>query len=267
MAGPSKYAEIRGDLEQAIRSGDLPPGSRLPTERELVQQYGVSRATVQRAVNSMAEAGLVTRRRRAGTVVTERATDLLGFTNLLATGPEAEGGHRVISAETIPAHMLDFDLPGVASGAAVHHMIRIKEDRHGDPIVIEEHAIPFEVAPLVMKEDLEHFTSLAYYHRQGIPVVRSRLYLTPVASDAEQSRLLHLPEGTPLFCNRRETYLRSGGLAEIYNAVMAPHAFQLFVEQTIDQPRQIVEAGQHDRSQHTGQPVSADHPDQEEPLS
>lgn len=238
MAESSKYALIKGDLERAIRSGELPPGAKLPTERELVEQYGVSRATVQRAVTSMSESGLVTRRRRAGTIVTERATDLLSFTNLLSTGPEAEGGHRVITAETLPAGMLSFDLPGIPDEAAVHHLVRLKEDSAGEPIVIEEHAIPFEVAPLVLKEDLEHFTSLAYYHRQGIPVTRSRLYMTPVAADAEQSALLQLPPGTPMFCNRRETYLRSGGLAEIYNAVIAPHAFQLFVEQTIDPPSQ-----------------------------
>ncbi|GFZ83427.1 GntR family transcriptional regulator [Nesterenkonia alkaliphila] len=234
MSPQSQYTRIRADLERAIRSGELPPGSKLPTERELCQTYNVSRATVQRAVTAMAEAGLVTRRRRAGTVVTHRATDLLGFTNLLATGPETEGAHRVISAQTLPAADLDFDLPGVGEQDAVHRLTRVKEDRHGSPVVIEVHAVPFAVAPRLMSEDLTQLTTLAYYQREGIPVVRSRLYINPGVAAAREAELLQLPQGTPLFFTRRESYLKGGGLAEVYNSVLAPHAFQLFVEQTID---------------------------------
>lgn len=234
MAVHSKYAQIRADLEHAIRSGELPPGAKLPTERELCDKYGVSRATVQRAVSSMAEAGLVTRRRRAGTVVTHSATDLLTYTNLLSSGPEEKGSHRLLSAATMPAGDLDFELPGVPGDEAVHHLLRLKLDPRENPIVIEEHAIPFSVAPRVMKEDLAHFTSLAYYRRENIAVVRSRLYINPGVVGAREAELLQIPLGTPLFFTRRETYLQGGGLAEIYNSAMAPHAFQLFVEQTLE---------------------------------
>lgn len=234
MTAQAKYTQIRGDLEHAIRSGELPPGAKLPTERELCQKYGVSRATVQRAVSRMAETGLVTRMRRAGTIVTRSATDLLTYTNLLSTGPEEAGSHRLLSAGTWPAGDLDFELPGVPSDAAVHHLLRLKLDLEENPIVIEEHAIPFSVAPRVMKEDLAHFTSLAYYRRENIPVVRSRLYINPGVVGDREAELLQIPLGRPLFFTRRETYLQGGGLAEIYNSAMAPHAFQIFVEQTLE---------------------------------
>lgn len=234
MAGQPKHTQIRRDLERAIRSGELPPGAKLPTERELCQTYGVSRATVQRAVSAMAEARLVTRRRRAGTIVTKSATDLLGFTNLLATGPETAGDHQLLSAATVPAADLDIELPGIPDDAAVHYLVRVKRDPRKNPIAIEHHAIPFTVAPRVMKEDLVQFTSLAYYHREGIPVVRSRLYINPGVAGTWEAELLQLPQGTPLFFTRRETYMQGGGLAEVYDSVLAPHAFQLFVEQNID---------------------------------
>ncbi|MDS2172615.1 GntR family transcriptional regulator [Nesterenkonia sp. CL21] len=236
MGSQSKYAKIRGDLEKAIRSGEFRPGDTIPTERELCATYEVSRATVQRAITSMAEAGLVTRNRRAGTTVTRSATDLLRWTNLLASGPEEEGAHTVLLAETIPASDLDIDLPGHGADDAIHHLRRVKTDPAGDPVAIEEHMIPFSVAPRVMREDLTTFTSMAHFRASGVPVVRSRLYLQPSVATHEAAQLLNLPEGTPVFTGRRETYLQGGAIAEIYLSVLAPHAFQLFVEQTLEEP-------------------------------
>ncbi len=60
---------IRGTLTQAIASGELKPGDKLPTEQQLAEEFGASRPTVNKAVTSLAHDGLVIRRKRAGTVV------------------------------------------------------------------------------------------------------------------------------------------------------------------------------------------------------
>src|SRR5699024_4302937 len=99
---------------------------------------------------------------------------------------------------------------------------------------IEEHAIPFKVAPRVMKENLQTFVSLVYYHKEGIPAVRSRLYINPGVSGPRETELLGLPAGIPLFFTIRETYLENGELAEIYKSTLARQAFHRFVEQTLD---------------------------------
>jgi GntR family histidine utilization transcriptional repressor len=65
------YIRIRDHLERAIVSGDWPPGHRLPSEKALAEQFGCARMTVSKVVTALADAGLVTRRRRAGTVVAE----------------------------------------------------------------------------------------------------------------------------------------------------------------------------------------------------
>lgn len=64
-----RHADIARDLRAAIGSGSLPVGTVLPTELELCSGYGVSRHTVRIAIADLAEAGLVTRRKRRGTVV------------------------------------------------------------------------------------------------------------------------------------------------------------------------------------------------------
>lgn len=64
-------ARIRAELEGRIRSGEWPPGHRLPIEQALMAQYGCARMTVSKAVAALAEDGLVERRRKAGTFVAQ----------------------------------------------------------------------------------------------------------------------------------------------------------------------------------------------------
>ena len=67
----SKHARVFAALHKAIGSGRLKPGARLPSEAELVRQYGVSRITAGRAVRDLQAAGLVERRVGSGTFVAE----------------------------------------------------------------------------------------------------------------------------------------------------------------------------------------------------
>src|SRR3546814_17310435 len=62
-------ARIRADIEARIRSGAWPPGHRIPFEHELTATYGCSRATVSKALGALARAGIIDRRKRAGTFV------------------------------------------------------------------------------------------------------------------------------------------------------------------------------------------------------
>ncbi|SDL17452.1 GntR family transcriptional regulator [Paracoccus chinensis] len=52
-----------------ITHGVYPPGSLIPTEQEFAAEFGSARATVNRALTSLAERGVVERRRRVGTRV------------------------------------------------------------------------------------------------------------------------------------------------------------------------------------------------------
>src|SRR5687768_3677037 len=53
------YLQMADDLRQAIRSGSLGPGDRLPSTRELMEQYGVANMTVQNALRVLRDEGLI----------------------------------------------------------------------------------------------------------------------------------------------------------------------------------------------------------------
>ncbi|MEV8015761.1 FadR/GntR family transcriptional regulator [Streptomyces sp. NPDC086554] len=53
------YQRVAEQIEERILAGDLPPGSRLPAERELVNRFGVGRSTVREALRVLQSAGLI----------------------------------------------------------------------------------------------------------------------------------------------------------------------------------------------------------------
>jgi len=63
------HQRIRADIERRILTGEWRPGDRIPFEHELITQYQCARMTVNKAIASLAEAGLIVRRRRAGSFV------------------------------------------------------------------------------------------------------------------------------------------------------------------------------------------------------
>jgi GntR family transcriptional regulator, histidine utilization repressor len=67
--GVALYQRIRSDIEGRIMSGEWPPGHRLPFEHELMDTYSCARMTVNKVLSGLAAAGLVERRRRAGSFV------------------------------------------------------------------------------------------------------------------------------------------------------------------------------------------------------
>jgi len=62
-------AQLAQLLRELIRSGQLTPGDRVPSEPQLARDHAVSRDTAQRALAMLADEGLITRRRGVGSIV------------------------------------------------------------------------------------------------------------------------------------------------------------------------------------------------------
>src|SRR5215469_15119183 len=66
---PPFFEQVRSHVERAMADGTLPPGARLPPERDLAAALGVSRSTVMRAYQELVADGLVQAAPSRGTVV------------------------------------------------------------------------------------------------------------------------------------------------------------------------------------------------------
>ena len=72
------YKQIVLQLQQEILSGRLTPGDRLPAERDLATQFGVSRASVREALSVLQSRGFIESRQGGGTIVRSTSESALG---------------------------------------------------------------------------------------------------------------------------------------------------------------------------------------------
>lgn len=70
---PAPYRRIANELTEKIRSGEYPPGAKLPSTRELADMYGVSTVTASRAVSILHDRDLVIGHPGRGVYVSENS--------------------------------------------------------------------------------------------------------------------------------------------------------------------------------------------------
>lgn len=108
MALP-KYDQIASDLRGRIVRGDLAAGAALPSERELVERWGVARATVVKALDVLRQEGLIDTRQGTGSTVRPRIplarTAGERYATSVATGQVYTAGEyaEIRSAKLVPA--------------------------------------------------------------------------------------------------------------------------------------------------------------------
>ncbi|MCD7443504.1 GntR family transcriptional regulator [Streptomyces lincolnensis] len=226
------YVQIRREIEARIRAGDLPPGARLPTEKDLSTQHGVSRATAQRVLNDLAEAGLAIRRRRHGTFVADvtRQINLLNFVTPATAAKGVPGRHEVISARIVRAADAVLPLPGASADTAVVELIRRKLDVREEPQSLERHVVLFAAAPDLLDEDLEELVTLPYLQRRGVALDAIRLYLDPVTLGETEAALLNSRIGTPALMRRRELLAGEDHAIEVVTTLVRPGTAEFFLE-------------------------------------
>ncbi|MGH3344984.1 MAG: GntR family transcriptional regulator [Carbonactinosporaceae bacterium] len=66
------YVQVANHVQGLVETGNLRPGARLPSERDLAAEYGVALGTIRRATRELSERGLVVSVQGKGTYVIER---------------------------------------------------------------------------------------------------------------------------------------------------------------------------------------------------
>src|SRR5262245_24418286 len=117
---PSQTDVVISELKRLVVEGALGPGSRLPVEKELAAQLGVSRGSLREGVRALVHLGVLETRQGDGTYVTEldaaRLLSPLGFLAELRTNAaELLGVRRVLEAESAALAALAIDDAGLES--------------------------------------------------------------------------------------------------------------------------------------------------------
>ncbi|KZE36693.1 histidine utilization repressor [Chelatococcus daeguensis] len=151
-----RYAEIRRALEEKILSGEWPPGHRVPSEHDLVAQFGCSRMTVNKAISALAAAGLVVRRRRSGSFVAAPKSQetVLEVHDIKAeiTGSGRSYRYVILDRERRRARPEDLARLGAAKGSFDVEALTVLHFADERPFVHERRLINLAVVPAAARE-------------------------------------------------------------------------------------------------------------------
>jgi GntR family transcriptional regulator len=204
------YAQVEDALSARITSGALPVGTQLPSEEELIREFGVSRTTVRVTIQNLVRQGLVEIRRGRGTFVAsprmiQELTELTGFVEdmrVLGRTPTA----RVLGRELVPAAPIVAERLAVAVGATVVRIQRVRLS-DGMPLSFDETYLPEDLGRKVMIDDLTKepiFTLLE--ERYKTPLVEAEYVLEAAAAESTVAIALEISVGSPVFLIERTSY-------------------------------------------------------------
>jgi GntR family transcriptional regulator len=155
------YVRIAGEYARRIRSGELAPGTQLPSYSEIVERHDVSDIVARRAVELLQSQGLVRSVRRRGTFVADRPNLVRVSPERQTETPEAsfynESGREVLverDVEQVLATEEQADHFGLGVDEdLIHTVTRITEDRQ--PISVSDTYQPVDIADASTATQLE----------------------------------------------------------------------------------------------------------------
>lgn len=164
MAIP-RYQQIKQALLEKIQSGELKTNDRIPSEHHLVEQYGVSRLTVQRAIRELVSEGLLRRVQGSGTFVTQ-FTHRFSLIEVRDVVDEISRQGGKASTEVLLQRRLVPDddvhaLLEIGAGQEVFH-VTVLQSMDGEPVAHEERYAVVDVYPDFLDQDFSKISVFDY---------------------------------------------------------------------------------------------------------
>jgi GntR family transcriptional regulator len=230
------YVQIAEHLIGQIESGQLEPGSRLPSERELCEMLSVQRDTVRQALSMLEDQGLVNRRHGSGTYIAEPRIErdagrLFPFTRAMQQAGYRPGA-RVISMEKTlcnPAVANQLDLKVSSFVFFIQRLRTVNQE----PVVLENAFIAADLFQDLDRFDLNLRSLYEVMETEyGSRVTQAHQSLEAVAATDFEAELLGLEKGAPLILERRLTFDQLGRRVEFSKDLFRGDRFRFTTEIT-----------------------------------
>lgn len=223
------YHQLVQQLGSAIRNEEWQAGEALPSERALADSLAISRITVRKALQRLAEQGLIRRTHGSGTFIAPRfnesLTRLSSFTELLTQRGFTPDSRWLSRRIELPSSEEAFRL-GLRGNTRI---ARLKRLRLADNVVmaVEESCLPEVVLPEPDQVETSLYKTL---DARGYSIQRALQHITAVNADAELAALTEVPPGEALLKVTRLGYLVNGAPAELTITHCRTHYYDFMVE-------------------------------------
>ena len=203
------FREVKARMLARVRDRVYAPGTLIPAEAALAEEFGCARATVNRALRELAEAGIVERRRKAGTrVVAEPIREATVEIPLIRRQLERRGqAYRYVVLERrlcVPAESARARLELEPGREALH--VRCLHFADGAPYQYEDRWINVAAAPGALREKFETVSPNEWLVRE-LPFSDAEHVFRAVNANEAEADVLGVTSGDALFAVERRTRL------------------------------------------------------------
>jgi len=229
------YFQLSELIQNLIEDGELSPGAQLPSERELMGQFDISRNTVRLAMDYLLKAGLVYRLPTKGTFVASGKMPyglygLSSFTEDMTHLGRKPGGRLLDFSVITPA-------PRIAQALRLSNfqqVFKIERLRLADdePMALNTSYIPEHLCPNLSPADLEAKNSSLYAifeKKYGLMLWRSERVVEPVIARDYEVELLEVSPRSSLLLVEGTTYLVEDQPIEYVKVIYRSDRFQFSI--------------------------------------
>jgi GntR family transcriptional regulator len=225
-----RHLQIQRVLRGRIESGEWERGRAIPTEMELLAEFGVSRTTIREALSVLTREGLIARHRGRGSFVQSRLDGPAAVTNLIF-GYQAQ--IKVIASETVlaPAHIVG---PlRVERGTPVTRLVRL-EIVDGAPLAVVVNYMKTSLGERIRARDLTRISLLEFLRdRLGLRLGAIHQSISARLPDVETAGLLGTDLTQPVLAIRLVVMDVAGTPVEVSDAFYRADRYRYEVETSL----------------------------------
>ncbi|HEL1586756.1 TPA: GntR family transcriptional regulator [Streptococcus suis] len=226
------YITIHDKIKEQIDQGIWAIGQRLPSERDLAEEFGVSRMTLRQGITLLVEEGVLQRKVGSGTYVAntrvqEKMRGTTSFSEIVQLQGK-EPSSRVLSFVKTKPNEKEIDLLGLEKGEFV---IRMERVRFADavPVVYEVASIPARLIQDMKKEEVtnQFYKTLT---KNGFKLGKTQQTIYARLANDKIAKLLHISKNHPILALRQVSYLENGQAFEFVNSQYVGERFEFYLE-------------------------------------
>lgn len=222
---------IRERIRARIKAGEYPLGTLIPGEAEFAEAFGCSRTTVNRALQALADEGIVERRRKGGTRVRPLPVPQAQLTiPLVREQVEATGQrytHRVLARGIDPAAGEARARMRLGAKAPLMHLetLHLADER---PFAFERRWVSLQAVPAFASADLTALSANEWLVRE-VPFSSGEVSLSAAGASEPVAAVLHVEPGAALFTLDRTTWFDEAPITTMTLSYRPPYALDFAI--------------------------------------
>lgn len=227
------YFQLSELVQNQIEDGELLPGDRLPSERDLMTQFGISRNSVRLAIEYLIKAGLAYRVPAKGTFVASGKMRY-GLFGLISFSEDMQRrglqpGSRILDFSVITPSPRIGQVLQLTPEQQVFKIDRLRL-ANGDPMALNTSYISQHLCPHLSQADLET-TSLykVLEEKYSLQLWRSERVVEPVIARDYEVEMLQVQPGSSLLLVEGTTYLVEDRPIEYVKIIYRSDRFQFTI--------------------------------------